>query len=63
MEVITTYTSTMTKKQRLDRIKSDAILSKAGVARQLTEIHSDTKARRDAGNQAQPDMSVFRVIF
>ena len=40
-----------------------AIVRKAGVARQLKEINSDTKAIRDAGNQDLPDMSVRSVKF
>ena len=51
------------KNQRSDRIKADAILRKAGVASQLTEINLDTKARRDAGNKSRPDMSVCSVKF
>ena len=51
------------KNKRSDRIKNDANVSKAGVERQLTEINSDTKARRDNVNQDQPDMSVFQVRF
>ena len=51
------------KNKRSDRIKNDANVSKAGVERQLTEINSDTKANRYKGNQYQPEMSVFQVIF
>ena len=51
------------KNQRSDRIKADASVSKARHARQLTEIKSDTKSRSDAGNQAEPYLSVCSVIF
>ena len=44
--------------RRLDWIKADASVRKERHARQLMEINSDTKARRDAANQAEPDMSV-----
>ena len=49
------------KNQRSDWIKADSSVRKARHARQLTEINSDTKARRDTGNQAEPDMSVLSV--
>ena len=51
------------KNKRSDLIKADANVKKARVARKLTEIDSETKARRDAGNKALPDMSVCNVRF
>ena len=39
---------------------AEASVIKSSHARHLTEINSDNKARRDAGNRAEPDMSVFR---
>ena len=48
---------------RSDWIKSCASVRKDRHAKQLTEISSDSKARRDAGNKVEPEMSVFRVIF
>ena len=47
----------------MDRIKADASVRKEIHTRQLTRINSDTKARRDAGNQEQADMSVCIVII
>ena len=38
-------------------------MRKERYARQLTEINSDTKARRDTGNKAEPEMSVCPIIF
>ena len=38
-------------------------MSKDRHASQLMDINSDTKARTDAVNKAEPDMSVFRVKY
>ena len=51
------------KNRRSDRIKADENAKRLGNARNLTDIKSDTKSRRDAENQSQPDMSVLSVIF
>ena len=51
------------KSKRSDRIKNNETVRKLGVASKLTEIKSDTKAGRDNGTQAWPDMSVCQVIF
>ena len=48
---------------RSNRIKAYASVREKRHARQLAEINSDTKARRDAGNKSETDMSVLRVIF
>ena len=48
---------------RSDRIKEDANIKKARVESQLTEIDSDTKAGRDAGNKDRPHMIVCQVRF
>ena len=49
--------------QRSDWIKAGAIVRKAGVVRQLTEINSYTNAGRYAGDKAQPDTSLRSEIF
>ena len=51
------------KNRMSDQIKVDASASKERQERQLTYINYYTKARRDAVNQAETDMSVHRVIF
>ena len=51
------------KNKRSDRIKNDANVRKPWVASQFTEINSDTRAGRDAGNKAELDMSVRQVRF
>ena len=49
--------------RRSDWIKSDASVRKERHARQLKEINSDTKARRDVGNKLEPEMRVFRLTI
>ena len=46
------------KNKATDLIQVHAKVKKAWVARKLTDIDSETKNQRDAGNQALPDMSV-----
>ena len=48
---------------RSDQIKADASVRKERHASQSTEIESDTKAKEDAGNKSEPDISVRCVIF
>ena len=46
------------KNRASDPIQADANVKKARVARNLTDIDSETKKKRYASNQAVPDMSV-----
>ena len=46
-----------------DQGKTDASVRISGGVSQLKDIKSDTKSRRDAGNQAQTDISVHSGIF
>ena len=63
MEGIITLTLIIMKNWRSDQIKAYANVRKERHARQLNKIDSNTKARRDAGNKSEPDMSDLRVRF
>ena len=51
------------KNKASDLIQADAKVKKARLARNLTDIESETKNNRDASNQALPDMSVSEEWF
>ena len=51
------------KNKASDLIQADANLKKASVARNLTDIDSETKKKMDTSNQALPGMSVQEELF
>ena len=52
------YFDYQSKNSTYELINADANVKKARMARNLKEIYSETKKRRDASNKSLPDMSV-----